>query len=306
MAKTVIQSKENAEGINALAMAIHDSKKKLNTPKAEIKIEPVIEAKEEITQNVNEEIKPEIKTEPIPNTEIKTEVKQEIKSEKKTLSIWDQIKKPTEEDKNISAASSTNDIVNNLAIAAVEDPLTDANAKKQGNKVKAAIYIEIADVIFNLLCLVITWDFSTANQEKFKLHKDRKQAIENNLFKIFELSNKTPNPKKEIWFLILGSYVPMLLVALMVLIARLRNKQKEKEKEEQFQIIVEENKTNNANHLVEMERMKTQNQFLINEIETLKNGQGKKSERNPVSTLNEKKSRGVKLGEKRGSYKKKK
>jgi len=107
----------------------------------------------------------------------------------------------------------------------------------------------------------------------------------------------------------------MLLVAVLMLIARLRSKQVAKEQAQQVDVIVQQQKDKNAIMLAEVQR---QNSTLIAEIERLKanpNSQNLNPNKiNPVNTFNPPKlkkiatgsgNRGVKPGQKRGSYKKK-
>ena len=58
-------------------------------------------------------------------------------------------------------------------------------------------------------------DFSDKNQEKFTLVKARKNSIKANVFQIMAFSKKKHNPMGTLIFLIIFSYVPLIVMAVM-------------------------------------------------------------------------------------------
>lgn len=174
-------------------------------------------------ENISENEKV-IASETVNNGFTETHAAENVSTEfvEKPLSMFDDIGKPTEEDANIKPQS----FIESMADKASNDNQIDIGGDNNLalSKVKADIYIELSDLLFMLLCCFMTWDFSDVNQSRFSLNKDRKKAISDSLSKIFALSKEKSNPKKDIMFLIIGSYVPMLIVATMVLVKNMKAK----------------------------------------------------------------------------------
>lgn len=246
------------------------------------------------------------------------------------LSIWDDIAKSTQEDANIGTTKTVlsdldddNDAFNSLDNLANQangnDAADDENTRKQGNLVKAGIVVEIMDVVFMLICLFITWDFTDDNQKKYTLHKDRKKAIQSNLYKLYELSGKKPNPKKDIWFLILGSYAPLLFIAVLTMIKNFKEKNEAKKRQATISKMEIENAQIIENQNAELWQQQQYNKALLEEIEQLKSKKANQFEATTIRPFRDVPShgktpavkkpsggRGVKAGQKRGSYNKKK
>ena len=240
------------------------------------------------------------------------------------IDIFEQLKQGTQEDLNkasdvIESTQSTvnkiEEVANNLNDV-TSDEIAEDLAKKEGYKAKASIIVELCDVGFMVICILISWDFTDENQKRFTLNSERKKAIQHNLYKIYCLDNKKVNPKKDIWFLVLGSYTPMLIVAVLMLFRRMKAKQELKEKEKQIKILEARHRAEKQDLINQIEEAKDEQIFLHNQ---LKNN----SFKNDLSIPNLKKDkevekqitmhltgdltpkkRGVKKGVKRGSYKK--
>lgn len=242
---------------------------------------------------------------------------------KKELSLWDEVAQPTNEDKGIkeqikntseaitNLAEQASDINNNLSELEAEE-----QAKKEGWKVKASITVELCDVAFMLICLLLTWDFDDENQKRFTLNSERKKAIQTNLVKIYALDNKKTNPKREMIFLIMGSYVPMLLVAVIMLINRLKNKQQAKQAKQSFNKIQAAAEQEAAQLRQQLEAERHKYETLNNMVKSAQPAQvpaqrpdfitAPKIGRTPKAPVMTGKGRGVKAGQKRGAYNKKK
>lgn len=293
----------------------------------EIKTEPepkktILEQHENFRDNLNPET---TEQKPLENLQPDPEpLKQDL--EKRTLSLWDEIKTPTNEDSGIkdqvkevagtlqNLASEANESFNNISEIEAEQL-----AQKTSYKVKASIVVELCDVAFMVLCLLLTWNFDDDNQKKFTLNTERKKAIVFNLQKVYELEGKKLTPKKDIMFLIIGSYVPMLLVAVFMLINRLKTKAEDKKNKTAFSIqqMHQQKETDNLKN--QLASLQYEKEILQREVES-KNPMTIKPDPKPKEFLNVpdlgriKKTalktastgsgRGVKAGMKRGSYKK--
>jgi hypothetical protein len=157
----------------------------------------------------------------------------------KRISLFGNIQKPTEQDKEIKDALD-NPLEETTMLSSGNEMLDDDNYKKQTYIVKASVVIEIIDVVFAIVCMFMTSDFSEENQKVYSLGKDRKRAIQTNLVKIYVLDNKKVNPKKDIYWLILGSYAPLLVMALFTMLKKIRDKRKEKENKQAIDAIIRE------------------------------------------------------------------
>jgi hypothetical protein len=247
------------------------------------------------------------------------------------VSIFSKIYQKTEEDiKRVTTPveSIAQDLKNSATAISEPEAEAEAKAKKEASKVKAGIVVELCDVVFMIICILITWDFSEENQKTFTLNNDRKNAIKHNLQKLYELDTKAPNPKRDIWFLIIGSYTPMLIVAVFMMFRRFKNKADEKKMQANFNQIQASEKAKMDALLSELEAERFKSKTLSEKLdatdvkfETVKDTTIKKDREllnrvTPKATkievpLNFKKSknkkgsgRGVKAGTKRGSYKK--
>lgn len=308
--KTVNVKDEVQSDLNTLKDAI---KPKSDIPLNEIKIEtPEIKTEIPIEIPLNK-----LDTE-IPVSEIKTEIPQA----KRTLSIWNDIKKKTEEDKTIvPVTTKIEDVAEKLTQSATlnNEAQEDEIARKEACKAKASIIVEVADTVIGLCCCALMWDFGDTMQKKFSLHAERKKAIENNLYKILMLSKKMPNPSKDIVWLILGSYAPMLLVALIGMFNRLKRKKEDQAKENEYASIVSEYKNKEALRFQEINERDRQILELQNKLNSPPTAEEKKNydhftnapklgkdKKQKIYKDHNLKTRGVKPGTPRGPYKKRK
>lgn len=175
-----------------------------------------------------------------------SETATEITTEpKKKNSLFDEMSNVTQEDltkKEIKTEDLLNEFSENKG---VEDRLNDATDdnfvtnegatededtpeyRREMSKIKASALVEFFDVIFMIICLAISKDFSDANQIKFSLVKTRKNAIKANVFQILAFSKKKHNPMGTVIFLVLFSYVPLIAIAVM---DRIKQKKLEQER----------------------------------------------------------------------------
>lgn len=268
---------------------------------------------------------PEVKTE-----EVKTEVKTEAAPEKKKLSLWDDIAKPTNEDTGIKEqVNRTADTLNNFADSAndlnssISEMEQEAIAKKESYKVKAGIIVELCDVGFMVVCLLLTWNFDDENQKKFTLNSERKNAIKYNLQKVYEMEGKQLNPKKDIMFLIVGSYIPMLLVAVFIMINNLKAKSEAKKNKLAFNQVQRQQEKKQQEMNIQLQAARYENEQLQKQLEisalqeknkgvkrefiqTPAIGRKKPVKEKAVKVTANNSGRGVKPGTKRGSYNKNK
>lgn len=314
--KTVQRNPQaNKQGIDALRAAISEKKE---APLPDIK-----KALEDVIQDP-------LKSESVTNNSVETITEPTITNipptKEEPLSIWNDIKKVTEEDQNIKptieiAADNLNE--SESEYSTIEGMANDAsrgidideeNARKQSNLANASITVELIDVGFMFVCILLTWDFTDENQKKFKLNEQSKKAIKTNLYKVYEATGKVSNPKKQIWFLILGSYAPMLLVAFLIMFRNLREKQQSKKRKIEIQ--------NMETMAIQRESdLKLQNEQLQKNIEILKqeNAYNMELQKNKFTATTDrpfkgqpnmgkklpiKKGSGVRSGIKRGPYKK--
>lgn len=193
-----------------------------------------------ITDSVTEK-KSETEIPKTETAEIKTETI--IPETSANISLDSDLAEQTQEDldkKNIT--ETVNDISNGENITQRVEGLTDDDFptnegaseeedspeyRKEMSKIKASALVEFFDVIFMIICLVISKDFSDKNQEKFTLVKARKNAIKSNVFQIMAFSKKKHNPMGTLVFLIIFSYIPLVVMAIM---ERIKAKKQEQEK----------------------------------------------------------------------------
>ena len=182
---------------------------------------------------------------------------EEIKTEapKNNISFIEDMKQQTHEDINQPEnVSFENNASERLESMLKDDFETNEAANEQEDtpeykaemaKIKASAIVEFVDVLFMLICLFLSKDFSDAAQKKFSLVIDRKKAIKTNVYLVLKQSKKKQNPVSAIFFLVLFSYVPLIAVAIMSNIKRKKEKQEEAERQarereqEKFQTKVE-------------------------------------------------------------------
>ena len=120
--------------------------------------------------------------------------------------------------------------------------------RREMSKIKASALVEFFDVIFMIICLVVSKDFSDKNQEKFTLVKARKNAIKSNVFQIMAFSKKKHNPMGTLIFLIIFSYIPLVVMAIMERIKTKKIEQEKKIQEEKEKIYnLQQNQNNPIN-----------------------------------------------------------
>jgi hypothetical protein len=142
---------------------------------------------------------------------------------KKGLSIFSDLKKTTEEDKDIKEAKS---VVENLAEKASGGLDLDSEGEKMAYKMKAEIYIDVIDWLATMGLCALTADFSDPNKAKFSLHKDRRKVIADRWAQYMILSKAKVNPRNDLIVFIAGSYIPLFGVALMIWNQRRLDKKK--------------------------------------------------------------------------------
>jgi len=157
------------------------------------------------------------------------------------LSLWDDIKTPTPEDKNI-----TGNIKNVLTNAIEEGEEVEYDnpdiIKKQADKARAGMHIELIDTLFTLLCCGAHWDFEKEQQQRWKLDDDRKKSLKVALYQMYSANKKTVSPGKAFWGLVAGSYGMTLTWAIFSAIGKWKKAKEEKAKKE----IEEQQKRANA------------------------------------------------------------
>lgn len=208
-----------SNGIEILQNALNDSNKQNSEAKSST------ENKEEIKEDVgikrdtpNEEVATGVQNTTTNNEEVRGGVESPGKDVgheafKKGLSIFSDLKKATEEDKDIKEAKG---IAENLADKVSCGLELDEAGEKLAYKMKAEIYIDVIDWLATLGLCAITKDFSEVNKTKFALHKDRRKVIADRWAQYMVISKAKVNPRNDLIVFIAGSYIPMIGVALMI------------------------------------------------------------------------------------------
>lgn len=197
----------------------------------------------ENTENVNTETTNDTATEIVNSNETVTETLDVAEPKKKSI-LSDMANFITQEDldkkqtatETISDTQPKTNIEERLESAGIDDFSLNEGATEEEDtpehrremaKIKASALVEFFDVIFMLICLGISKDFSDNAQTKFSLVKERKNAIKANVFQILAFSKKKHNPMGTVIFLILFSYVPLIAIAIM---QRVKRKKEEQQK----------------------------------------------------------------------------
>lgn len=230
--------------------------KKTNNTDIENEIKAVREVLDFKTQQTS--VQPETPTEtPLETPEINTEVNTpdtstgsvteiETPIENGKITIGEDLSEATQEDldkkditSDVNSFANSDNITDRVEGLTVDDFPTNEGAteeedtpeyRREMSKIKASAMVEFFDVIFMLICLVISKDFSDKNQEKFTLVKARKNSIKANVFQIMAFSKKKHNPMGTLIFLIIFSYVPLIVMAVM---ERIKSKKAEQEKQKE-------------------------------------------------------------------------
>jgi len=158
------------------------------------------------------------------------------------ISVFDDMALPTEEDagqqnRMENAVNALSDTVDDMpteeeALAAGDN---DLRVKKELAKINAMVIVELMDVLFMFLCLWCSGDWSEDAQKKYTLVPTRKKAIQIPLYQLLMRRKKATNPVAAIIFLVLGSYAPMIILAILKGIKTKREKQKESEEVAELQ-----------------------------------------------------------------------
>lgn len=218
--------------------------------------------KEQTTDLPIEEIKPIEQTEPVAEVQTPSEpitpetvndapnVEQTLpvtETEMSNISIADDLGEKTQEDidkktiaETVNDFTSSDNTTQRLEDLTGDDFQTNEGAteeedtpeyRREMSKIKASAIVEFFDVVFMIICLVISKDFSDKNQERFTLVKARKNAIKSNVFQIMAFSKKKHNPMGTVIFLIIFSYVPLIVIAIMERIKIKRDEQAKRQEQ---------------------------------------------------------------------------
>lgn len=127
-------------------------------------------------------------------------------------------------EKRVSDLASGEDFVTNEGATDEEDT---PEYRREMSKIKASALVEFFDVIFMVICCAISKDFSESAQKSYTLVLPRKNAIKANVFQIMAFSKKKHNPMGTLVFLIIFSYIPLIITAVMT---RMKHKREEQER----------------------------------------------------------------------------
>jgi hypothetical protein len=222
-----------AESLEAMLNA-DKNKTKAPDPEPEQNIDtPAISEGAAETNQTPPEIIPGTETE-VPAPEVMAEVKAETSNDPAPLTFMNDLDAPTIEDKTFKAG----DAIKERAEGFINDDFAtnDTGVNEQENdpayqremaKIKASTIVEFFDVVFMISCLFISKDYSDKSQAKFSLIESRKKAIKTNIYQILVASKKKQNPMAAVIFLVLFSYVPLLITAFMQRIKEKREKDRE-------------------------------------------------------------------------------
>lgn len=176
--------------------------------------------------------------EPVPPPEQTAAPK--VGADARRISVFEDLAAPTEEDagqkdrmeSSLEMLTDTDDFPEEPAGDGGED---DPRVKKELAKINASVIVELMDVLFMLLCMWASGDWSENAQKSYTLVPQRKKAIQIPLFQLLMRRKKKTNPTAAIVFLILGSYTPMIILAVMRGIKQKREKAEQQEKENSAQ-----------------------------------------------------------------------
>lgn len=229
--KVVIKAKKGVVKANS-----GDSDKVAETsenPVEEIKKDPL---PNEETVEKTSEIKTETTEAENPVTEVKAE---EIKAEtiakpaSDGLSFFDDVKEKTEEDTKAEkgkAETIADDLLDPDDLPTADEEM-DGEQKKELSKIRAGIYVQVIDLVFMLICMLITGEWSDEGQKKYSLIPQRQKAIKISIYQLLLQSKRKPKPSQDLTWLILGSYAPMIIIALVGLFRKRKEKKKLQEAE---------------------------------------------------------------------------
>jgi len=200
-------------------------------------------------------------------------LKEEAKAEAGS-SIFDQLKKTTEEDEFIQPKGldeKVTEIAKDITSGSSEvDSFTEC-------KIKAESHIALIDVGFSVVACFLLKDFSDSVYQKFSLSSDRRKVLIQAMARLYQQMKIKSNPKVEVALLILGSYIPLIWLLFMT---------KKKRMEEALNPVPQQPAYIPTSSPVPDIPIPTGNQYY-----------------DQMGSVNDKK-RGVKPGSKRGPYKK--
>ena len=252
-----VKDKQVSEQIKALEEAI--AIKKNQTSVISEEIEKQLEVNNTENEVINEPEKtPLNETEPVNEVNTLTEQKETVTEPeiKSNVSLVDDFIGVTQEDlnKKDTVFSESNDDKTAFEERAEnltsDDFVTNEGATEEEDtpeyrremaKIQASALVEFFDVIFMLICLGISKDFSDDAQKRFSLVAPRKNAIKANIFQILVFKKKKYNPMSTVVMLVLFSYVPLIAIAIM---NRVKKKKEEQEQARQLALMKIQNQNN--------------------------------------------------------------
>lgn len=156
------------------------------------------------------EAAPVVETTPIVETppEVITEAKN-------TITMFQDMVASTEQDKDqLSKLETIGDAF--LDESSFGDAIEDSEEVRKTNaKIASGIWVTCIDVAAMLGCLFLSDDFSDESQRKFSLIPERKKAIQHSIYQLLMLRKKKTNPVFSLIIAILGSYAPMIVIAIL-------------------------------------------------------------------------------------------
>jgi hypothetical protein len=183
-----------------------------------------------------EAVEPE--TDIVPEIEVKNEpeikqpeIKQpEIKQPAKKISLFDSVKQSTEEDlqkgKDIKKAMTSlagKDDISDDELFGDNDP----KMNKELADVKASGIVEFADLIFMLIAMFISGDWSQDGQDKFSMSDKRKRVLKVLIMRQMLARKQKVNPTGSIILVAVTSCVPVIIIAIWERVAKNRAKNKQ-------------------------------------------------------------------------------
>lgn len=169
------------------------------------------------------------------------------KDVKKRLSIFSDIAKKTEQDfEKRDPVSKVEEIAQDLAVAEklpTENEEEDPETKRAMAEISAGLYVTVIDLVFMLLAMWVSDDWTEAAQKKYSLVPERKKALKTPIFQLLMRKKKKANPWVALSGAILGSYAPMMVLAVIAGVNKKRTKREQEERENNRQ---QENTSNEA------------------------------------------------------------
>lgn len=184
----------------------------------------------ETIENINEVVE-EVSDQD--NKELSTISENPVKEEGQPIDLFEELGKGTEEDsdtgKGQNKAESILENITDSELANNEDLDSEEDSpqfRKEMANIKAVGIVEIIDLIFCVLCMWISGDWSKdAQEKKYTLTSGRKKVLVISIMRIMIAKKKKTNPTTAIIGVAVASFIPMLLIAIMAGISKRREKQ---------------------------------------------------------------------------------